>query len=272
MNIVDIVYLASWLPNITVLRCKNTHIAKRKNFSLAIFSRLKQLEILEIHFEYPCALSHYHIILGSNSSVHPRQLPKTIQTLSLNNIYDAEEYLDSRRYRVYYDTAVNSLDTEDHDRVINDWLDLEHPIIMKYRMLTSLSNLRSLTLGRVSSFTARVWRECLIPCGSNLEYLSMKHWKGLGIRESPQSITSRQLRQDDALMYDVEAALSEFISSLKNIKTIQLDDFQCGPGLVQGVTKLDKKYAINLASKHDEHDKMSHYQDKLLDNCLISFI
>lgn len=271
MDMVDIVYLTSWLQNITVLRCQNTQISKRRNFYMASFDRLEYLKTLEIHFENPCALNYHHFTLGTSPSLGSRLLPKTIQTFSLANIYDMEEYLDLRLHRIYNDTAVDPLDLEDLDGVTNDWLGLEHNLVMKYRMLTSLCNLRSLTLGRVSSFTARVWRECLIPCCSNLEHLSMKHWTGLGRRESPQSIVNRRLQQDDTLMDDVEAALSEFISSLKDIKTIRLDDFQCGPGLVQGVTKLAKKYTIDTAFQQGEHVKMSHYHDKLLDNCLISF-
>lgn len=263
MNITDIVYLTSWLQDITVLRCRNTQISQK--FYMAAFVRLHYLKTLEIHFERPCAFNYHHFSLGHHSSLGSPQLPKTIQTFSLSNIYDTEEYLDRRLHPIYNDNPLNM------ENINSDWLALEHNIVMKYHILTSLCNLRSLKLGQVSSFTARVWRECLIPCGMRLEYLSMKHWKGLGRRESPQSLANRRLQQDDILIDDVETALSEFISSLKHIKKLRLDDFQCGPGLVQGITKLDKKYAIYTPYKQDKNEQISRYSDKLLDHCLISF-
>ncbi|KAI7905005.1 uncharacterized protein BX663DRAFT_307584 [Cokeromyces recurvatus] len=272
LDLTDISFLISWQKDITKLHCENIQITDNRSVNIVMFSGLRQLESLYLHFARPSALGHAYFTLTRDENrklLYKRLFPQSLRVLSINNTYDYEETLYSATTR---DLLV--MRDSDQDDIIVRWLQLEEKLVQKYQIFTSLHSLTSLSLGRVSAFTSRVWRQCLIPCSTKLEYLKMKHWEGLGKRESPQKYFERartsMLRRGTNEMDDVELALSEFISSLKNIKKIELHCFRCGPGIMNGLKRLKQRYRLVVDNNDGGH--IEDFQDKLLLDFKIIFL
>ncbi|KAI8084307.1 uncharacterized protein B0P05DRAFT_535045 [Gilbertella persicaria] len=251
MSLADIDCLISWLRHIKKLCCQHTYIGQRPNLRLTMFSQLHQLEYLQIDFAEHCNLGlSRSTFLSDSQGDKKEQLPSTLKTLSLWGVYDYEEVL--------FEPQVNH---QEEQNTIAYWLQVENTLVQKYHVFASLSNLTSLSLGYVSSFTSRVWRECMLPCANTLLYLDMHQWDSK--RESPEMSLRRRLTEEN-VKDDAEEALAEFIGALNHIKEIQLDAFVCSQGLVDGLAALDKKYEILHGLDKEDDLKIESFMNKQL--------
>ncbi|KAI9480793.1 MAG: hypothetical protein EXX96DRAFT_564157 [Benjaminiella poitrasii] len=285
MNLTDMAFLLSWLKGIVRLHCERIHVTDNRSVNMAMFSGLRQLESLYLHFARPSALAYTYFTLTRDADGYPtgyeRHFPPGLKALSIHNTYDYEEALYNTTNRDHLERllVVSNNQQQEQDDIIVRWLQLEEKLVQKYHIFRTLCNLTSLTLGRVSSFTSRVWRQCLIPCSTKLEHLTMKNWDGLGKRESPQLyfrrartmlMLRRQTTDQPPVVDDVEMAMAEFVSCLKNIKEIKLASFMCGQGLVKGLQRLKRKYRI-IVDGVDSGGRIEEFEDKRLLNCKIMF-
>ncbi|RCH97042.1 hypothetical protein CU097_010176 [Rhizopus azygosporus] len=210
----DISKITKLFSHVKVLICDNIRRDDdRCTIHLSIFSHLLELEDIRLHFDRPCNLGGPIMPFMHNRNVIAPVFPPCLKSLHLLNVYDFEESL----IRLYSGRPVPSSRTS-----------VEQDLLMKYKMLTSQIRLTTLTLNRCSSFTANIWRLCMIPCTKNLEYLSLTGWK--------PPVVDR---------VDSEEALTDFFGGLKQIKEIKLHDFVCTPGLVRGIKKLARSYQMN---------------------------
>ncbi|KAI8645459.1 hypothetical protein BD408DRAFT_75974 [Parasitella parasitica] len=262
MNIADVKFIIDWMKNIESLHCKDTHCSAIVGANLSRLSELQQLKSLRLSFAETLNLS-YNFMRFDLSGNSPKKsiLPKTLENFSLHDIYDREQIIMKR--------LADSRSSVDWDRSIAiRWMALEDALVQKYSMLASLQNLKSLTLGRVSSFTSRVWRECLIPCGSQLEYLSLTGRPEAGQQEPPppqQSLSTDTARIID----DSEAAISEYFSCLTRIKQVRLHNFHCGVGLIDGISRLDKPHRVEIEGSANERFSISDFETICLFGCRI---
>lgn len=227
----DMVEIAMWMTNLEKLRCDNVITRQDNNeIMLTVFSRLQKLRILSITFQQPCSHAGNAFSITGRSR---KALPSSLEELSITSLYDSEEYLMSK-------TEIHL--AYDNPELMMRWNLMEESLLAKYRPFSHLSHLRSLSLGRCSGFTARVWRECLLPCTKNLECLSLTGWRSG--RESP---VAWQQRHAQATAYNidirevpeqVEEAIAELIGNMQRIRSLELNDFYCGQGIVQGIQSL----------------------------------
>ncbi|EPB92728.1 hypothetical protein HMPREF1544_00457 [Mucor circinelloides 1006PhL] len=246
INFTDVKFIMEWIKHLESVHCEGIFCTNGQNVSLRIFTDMPCLKSLKLDFaqEYHLSPIHSHFDMTGSSSSKKPSLPNTIETFCLQGVYDREEHTVDSNDRMI------GLDRQDR------WHMLEEQLVLKYRMLTLLTRLKSLTLGRISSFTSRVWLDCLKPCGSQLEYLTLKNWPGAGKRESPQILINRRTRpaadESERIIDGIEAAIAEYFSSLNKIKEICLDDFVCDIGLIDGISKLDKTHRVQIEGLEDQ--------------------
>ncbi|CEP14953.1 hypothetical protein [Parasitella parasitica] len=262
MNMADVKFIIGWMRNIESLDCKDTHCLAIDGVNLSRLSELQQLKSLQLGFAETLNLSYnfMRFDLSGNSSKRSI-LPRTLETFSLHNIYDREQFLMKRI------TGNCRRDADWNRSAASRWMGLEDALVQKYSMLASLQNLRSLTLGRVGAFTSRVWRECLIPCGSQLEYLSLTGRPEANRQEPPRdhqaaADASARISMGD----DCEAAIAEYFSCLTRIKQVYLDNFHCGVGLINGISRLEKTLYIESEGSANAHYSIDDFQDICLFN------
>lgn len=244
----DIEYITNWMTHIKSLKCIGIPVDKNGSVSIPNFSQLNQLKSLQLQFDKPCSLKLTYFIASPTLN----RLPISLNELKLIDLQDREE--NEVTHQDIIDTAsfltsrVQQWEnTLTPDQILSKWTRLEEQLVLKYSMLSYLTNLTSLTLHSTNSFTSRVWRECLIPCSSKLIHLSIGGWSGS--RENPSMIVNRihayrQRRRADLKISDVDRALSEFIASLVKIQSISFNHSVCTDGIVIGVKALDKEYDI----------------------------
>lgn len=270
MNITDIKTIAHWMKNLESLHCENTYCTYNQGVSLRLFFDMQNLKSFKVSFVESYNVLPVYDFGGRVNKPFKRTIPAKLETLSLEDVYDREEHLIDPNYTSaierFPDVGGESVEL---DSIITSWSILEEQLVQKYSVLASLTNLKSLTLGRVSSFTSRVWQECLKPCASQLEYLAMKRWPGPGKRESPQTLINRRRQASNTapaaggserIIDGVEGAIAEYISCLTNIKEIHLDDFVCGIGLIDGIDKLNKAYHVKVEGLENEKFLMSDFK------------
>ncbi|KAF7730186.1 hypothetical protein EC973_002794 [Apophysomyces ossiformis] len=238
----EIVKLVRWVPRIEVLWCENILAHCNRNEMLFFTQRLRQLRKLGLFFSRECEFTRCMSLLSSKNSV----LPDTLEVLSVSNLFDSES-------KAIEDLTIAR---EEHTmtEIINRWHILEESLVAKYRMFSSLKNLRSLTLGRCHSYTARVWRECLVPCGKQLEFLSLTGWygiQGIGRVDIWQDTRPTTVGYQD-IVEDVEHAIADFLQSIACLRKLELTDFFCGQGVKEGIQRLSHlRYSILLATGFD---------------------
>lgn len=227
----DMVEIAMWMTNLETLRCNNVIIRQDNNeIMLTVFSRLQKLRILSITFNQPCSHAGHAFSITGRSR---KALPSSLEELSITDLYDSEEYLMSK-------TEIHL--AYNNPELMMRWNLMEESLLAKYRPFSHLSHLRSLCLGRCSGFTARIWRECLLPCTANLEHLSLTGWRSG--RESPSAWQRRQAHaianniDIQEVPEQVEEAIAEVIGNMQRIRSLELNDFHCGLGIVQGISSL----------------------------------
>ncbi|OBZ88115.1 hypothetical protein A0J61_03831 [Choanephora cucurbitarum] len=288
MYLADIDRLISWLDCLTTLVCQKTLVGQRPTLRLSMFSRLRQLEHLAIDFYVPCCLGFNRAtaFLNSDRNLLSERLPESLKTFSLHGVYDSEELLFDVQLRdLFHDVPVlpdrrrtrqaeaMRIITQHQDEIANqddmiaNWIEMERTMVLKYNVLSCLTQLTSLSLGSVRSFTSRVWRECMIPCAGNLNYLSLAAWNGK--RENPQLTVQRLLQPD--LKDDAEEALAEFTSALKNIKLIELDRFVCSQGLINGLKQIQRPLSITHKLDATPKTTMDHLINSTLHQCKITW-
>ncbi|KAG0174044.1 hypothetical protein DFQ28_008906 [Apophysomyces sp. BC1034] len=238
----DIVKLVRWIPKIEVLWCENILARGDRNEMLFFTQRLRQLRKFGLFFSRECEFTGCMSLLSTRNNV----LPETLEVLAVSNLYDSENYV-----------ITEDIDAMRMDDVaasmIRRWNIMEESLLTKYRIFSSLRNLRSLTLGQCRSYTARVWRECFIPCGKQLEFLSLTGWhdnQSHGLLDTWQNIQPSALSatvnfQD--MIEDVEEAIADFLHSIPHLRKLELIDFYCGEGIKQGIRRLS----------HLQHDVLS---------------
>jgi hypothetical protein len=284
MDLVDIASLVDWTHHIETLTCENIHVSKNGYFSMPNFATMRNLKKLKLHFARRSYLSCTHFSLSSTSRPIVNTLPTSLEELEIFNVYNDEEYKIQPQdivtaARSWLNPNTRNVQIEESGQspveTCDQWNRIERTLVSKYNMLSCLTRLTSLSLDNTSSFTAKVWRECLVPCGSNLVYLSLSGWS-IHTRESPQDMIRRiqlaqeQSKQLEEMIEGVEMAFSEFISSLACVKEITLDDFVCGQGLVRGLNLLNKKSETTHCIENEDQHLIGHYLNIPLYNFKIS--
>ncbi|KAI9319902.1 hypothetical protein BX666DRAFT_1917249 [Dichotomocladium elegans] len=227
MYLCDAIELTRWLSNIEELRCEDTLTNdSSQNIVISSFSELARLRVLHLNFKHLC--NHADRAFFMNHSRPRPGLPSSLQELKITNLYDPEELLlESDRFW--------------------DWQRTEDTLLYKYIPLKNLSRLESLVLGRCSAYTARIWRECLIPCSKQLKHLALTGWRSGGHNESPAALEKRRTHARaagvsvESIQEDVEQAIGEFFGNMKNLRSLELEDFYCGTGITQGLSLLREK-------------------------------
>ncbi|KAL0145515.1 hypothetical protein V8B55DRAFT_1570160 [Mucor lusitanicus] len=229
INYTDVKFIMDWMRGLESVHCERISCSSGQNVSLRVFFDMPCLKSLKLDFvqEYLLAPTSYDF------DTHGNMLPKSLQ-----GIYDREVH-----------TAVDN----DGNRLAAYWDLLELQLVRKYSMLTSLTRLTSLTLGRISAFTSRVWLECFKPCAPRLEYLTLMNWPGAGKRESPLGTGGTPDDASERITEDsLQAAIAECFSSLKQVKEIYLDDFVCDIGVIDGISQLNTLYHIDIEGLHGQ--------------------
>ncbi|KAL9550354.1 hypothetical protein MBANPS3_004759 [Mucor bainieri] len=238
----DIKFLMGCMRRLESVHCERIRCTAGQSVSLRVFADMPCLKSLELHFDPECHLaSSPYDFEGSGalpSAKASTLLPSRLKTFSLKGIYDREETLLVERQQLM--TMV-----------------MEVELVRKYSMLTSLTRLTSLTLGRISAFTSRVWLECLGPCAPRLEYLTLMQWPGAGRKDSPPLDTaaladsaSERITTESSIL---EAAIAACFSNLTRVKEIYLDDFVCGMGVLDGISQWKTPYQIHIEGLDNPH-------------------
>lgn len=246
INLRDIGYITRWIKDVTSIHCRNIPVNRSETQCLPDFSGMTKLNTLKLHFVKKCNLKLTYFTSVPNL----KKLPTSLQTLEFINVYDDEEDIitvldvtEATNFMIRHE-SISRWQRELPPLVIIDtWFKLEQILVLKYAMLSCLTNLTSLSLDRVSSFTSKVWIKCLLPCAPNLISVYFTGWSGN--RESPSSIIKRNsslnTRRD---IPDIERALAIFIASLSSIKLLVLHNFVCSRGLIHGLNNLEKEYTV----------------------------
>ncbi|KAK4517848.1 uncharacterized protein ATC70_001196 [Mucor velutinosus] len=246
MNYTDVKFIMEWMRHLESVHCERISCSSGQNVSLRIFSDMPCLRSLKLDFaqEYNLSPIPYDFDTNGNMLSKKPTLPNTLETFSLRGIYDREEHT----------AGVNGVDRQ--DRLVSSWHMLESQLVRKYSMLALLTRLTSLTLGRISAFTSRVWLECLKPCASQLEYLTLMNWPGADKRESPHTRTRIPADASERITDgSIEAAITECFSNLKQVKEIYLDDFVCDIGFIDGISQLNTLYQIHIEGLEDQQQQ-----------------
>ncbi|KAI8367790.1 hypothetical protein BD560DRAFT_399618 [Blakeslea trispora] len=292
MYLADIDRLVAWLDHLTSLTCEKTLVGQRPTLRLGMFSRLRQLEHLHIDFYVPCCLGFNRAtaFLNSDRTTLTERLPVSLKSFSLHGIYDSEELLFDVQLRdLFHDVPVlrhphpltrlnrraeamwmieqRQEEIEHQDQMIANWIEMERTMVQKYNVFNCLTQLTSLSLGSVRSFTSRIWRECMIPCAGHLEYLFLAGWNGK--RENPL-LTVQRLVQPD-LKDDAEEALAEFIGALGAIQQMTLDRFVCSQGLVDGINQIQRPFTLTHKLNNTPETRMESVANTTLYQCHITF-
>ncbi|GAN00651.1 hypothetical protein MAM1_0001d00073 [Mucor ambiguus] len=240
INYTDVKFIVEWMRELESVHCEGISCSTGQSVSLRIFSDMPCLKSLRLNFAQDYNLAPIPYDFDTNGNLLPKKfiLPSSLETFSLQGIYDREEHT----------ANVNDVDRQDR------WHMLELQLVRKYSMLTPLTHLTSLTLGRISAFTSRVWLVCLKPCASRLEHLTLMNWPGAGKKECGRIPADASERITEGSM---EAAIAECFSSLKQVKEIYLDDFVCDIGVIDGLSQLDTNYQIHIEGLQDQQQQYS---------------
>ncbi|KAI8371483.1 uncharacterized protein BYT42DRAFT_580417 [Radiomyces spectabilis] len=242
MYLDDITELAMWMDSIEVLTCENIMTrGSQSELILSVFTKLQRLRVLVLQFMQMCEHSSSSLMMTGTR----KMLPASLEVLTLNNLYDCEEYM------IRPIIAENIRSNQRPEVLLQRWSMMEQSLVMKYQTFSRLRNLKSLTLGRCNAFTARVWRECLMPCTTQLEYLSLSGCSG---RANHEGWKARSLYPGHTPILDItddmEAAIGEFFGSLRRIRVLKLSDFCCSGGMATGFLKLASKKPIVISANH----------------------
>lgn len=252
-----IVSLLKSLSNLEELRCYK--ILTRPGvpggeMMLSAFGRLRRLRILNVEFLSRCEHRGHPFSMSSRQS----SLPVTLEQLTITNLVDFEE------------TLLRGIGrgTEELRRC---WHLMEESLVAKYSPFSRLTSLRHLSLGRCNGFTARVWRECILPCSASLEYVSFTGWHGGPCTPKRDQQQLQQQGEEE----DVEQVMADVLANMRHLRTLELFDFLCGHGIVQGIERLDHLEARLLgASVHKRIEAVDSIQDlhyKYVSHCKIEF-
>ena len=239
MYLSDIIDVVKWLVHIQELRCIDVLTDDMaQNNVLAAFTGLHHLSVLHLHFYSPCNHGNYAFLISRNRA-RP-VLPSTLRDLQITNLYDSEEQL------------LNDLRP-------HHWMRIEAALMIKYSPLQSLVNLDTLVLHSCSAFTARIWRECLIPCAHNIRYLSLGGLHSQSHHAALLTLNGHSLTDDTTLLWtmDEEApvrnmwnAIHDFFVNLVHVETIHLEDFTMDSNLLDSLRFLESSrgQSIHLLS------------------------
>ncbi|KAI8093654.1 uncharacterized protein BX664DRAFT_295547 [Halteromyces radiatus] len=247
MYLDDIMDLIQHTGSLLELNCHNI-MSRPSNdtMMLTAFGKLQHLRVLRLHFMTMCELisptsltGYGHRQLLSTRNNNRLTLPVNLQILQITNVYDIEESLVSGR-----SVLVARQRQAVMDRLRYAWNEMENTLCNKYKVLNTLENLTELSLGHCSAYTARIWKECIMPCTHHLTRLSLCGWSGDGSRENPVSWLERHALAErtqvsiENFMEEVEKALADMLANLHSLQVLSLSQFHCGPGLRQGVERL----------------------------------
>ncbi|OAD68039.1 hypothetical protein PHYBLDRAFT_150713 [Phycomyces blakesleeanus NRRL 1555(-)] len=206
MYIQDIICLLRWTSELSVIWC--TKIPFHQDFlQFTFFERHQTLEQLCIDFRFETIFDGELFSLSSTETLVNRfrersnGLPPSLRTLRIRNIVD--------------------------DVLGDDVLGDEMMLLGKYLPFQFMHSLRSLSIGRCDGWMARVWRECFIPCSTNLENVEL-----LGF-----------VKCDDE---DVEAAKADFIANMKRLRRFELMDSEVTQAVMDGLGRLKKDHQIGI--------------------------
>ncbi|KAI8138836.1 hypothetical protein BJV82DRAFT_582487 [Fennellomyces sp. T-0311] len=205
----DLGELIALAPSIEILQARKIRCDSNK-VMLSMFSGLKRLRVLDLRFKEPCE----HMDNAFNMSSRRRiGLPMNLEAIRLSNVYDPEE--------TYFVQPNNN-------PLRSRWM--EDAFVEKYQPFTQLTRLKTLYLGRCNGFTARVWRECIMPCLKNLTHVTLAGWL-------------------DKANNDLDVALRETIGHMQTIEQLDFVDFVCGDGIIQGIHDIHHRTPILVKAK-----------------------
>jgi hypothetical protein len=213
MSFPEIQSLLSQLHNLEIINCEQVrHYCDGPNFSLERFSHLRKLRELRLCHAGISGFDHhkYYNVYGP-----PRWLSPTLKVLSIKHLIDEEEL-------EYTDPAKDEL----------DWLARETRVVAKYRYLSQLPNITSLTFGFCSSWSSRVWSECLYNSCPKLEELHLIGWSG----DRSHLDWSERMK---SVWMDAEHAMCSWLKQLTRLKRLELTNFFAGYGVINGIKDLD---------------------------------
>lgn len=213
MSFPEIQSILSQLHNLEIINCEQVrHYCDGPNFSLERFSHLRKLRELRLCHAGISGFDHhkYYNVYGP-----PRWLSPTLRVLSIRHLIDEEEL-------EFTDPAKDEL----------DWLARETRVVAKYRYLSQLPNITSLTFGFCSSWSARVWSECLCNSCPMLEDLHLIGWSGC---KSHIDWSDRM----KAVWSDAERSMCTWLKQLTRLKRLELTNFFVGYGVMHGIKDLD---------------------------------
>lgn len=240
------------MPNLTSLHCHDIPVHKKE--SIPRFLNLAKLNSLKLKFSKPHSL---HVPQFKLQQALPDILPSSLKVLEMSNLYDEEEHLitqrDIREIALFRRTGVWTREITP-EQVENTLHAIEGFVARKYYFFRSLTNLTSLSLDRISSFTSAIWYNHMAYCSQQLVFISLKGWSGR--KEFLDGVVS-----DDS-------GLVRFISSLACIQTIVLHDFVCTQDFILGLHKLTEPSNMSYQIEHGE--SILDYLDKPLYNFSIS--
>ncbi|KAI7850669.1 hypothetical protein BDC45DRAFT_608574 [Circinella umbellata] len=252
----DIVDLVRYTPSLQVLRCDKIRTNGRY-MMFHFFADLHKLQVLDLRFRESCEHTNYAFTLSDRRT--RRTLPTTLKEFRMTGVYDREEIQsllslpNNNPLQIQHNQMIGLQQQQQQQQqprrqqVRRLTRQIDDTLVERYQSLCFLVNLKSLCLGRCNAYTARVWRECIKPCVSNLEHLSLSGWR-----------TSQKNTQE------TELAIQEMIQELKKIKLMELLDFECNRGVVNGIKQLD--YVSIEASFDDD----IHSNNK--NNCILQIV
>ncbi|KAJ2964161.1 hypothetical protein NQZ79_g968 [Umbelopsis isabellina] len=213
MSFPEIHSLLSRLHNLEIVNCQQVrHNCDGPNFSLERFVHLRKLK--EIHLSHAGASGFDHHKYYHRVSDSQKWLSPTLKVISIKHLIDEEEL-------EYTDPIKDEL----------DWLARETRVVAKYRYLSQLPNVTSLTFGFCSSWSARVWNECLLNSCPNLENLHLIGWSG----DRSHLDWSDRMK---AVWLAAENSMCNWLQQLTHLKRLELTNFFAGHGIIHGIRNL----------------------------------
>ncbi|KAI8071024.1 hypothetical protein BC940DRAFT_295050 [Gongronella butleri] len=263
----DVLDLIVWMPKLQRLTSRATRFRSPlpAQVTLTCFTSVPKLEELRLDFTQDADHQHRLTLTDTTRSSHttgtltstmarrrhasgPPRLPSSLKVLEISHLADFEEHL------MADDLARGSHAADNDDARAaawrRDWSGIESTLQQKYSVFLGLEQLKELTIGRCTTYTATIWRDYLRPCTRSTEKLHLIGWPGNGMQEHPDAWqrrkeTAKALDQNvDHVMLEVDRAMADTLGSMESLRHLTLTDFACTPGLVQAITQLSQNRVL----------------------------
>ncbi|KAI7870247.1 hypothetical protein BDF14DRAFT_1776407 [Spinellus fusiger] len=225
ITLISIMGFTQWTRNLSVLWCTNIPYHKG-SFQLNFLDNHQTLEKFSLEFNddtsFDCDIylcSKREIVLR-RAKEKVNGLPSTLKVLSLLHLMDHGYNYDES----YWDThSIDTLDSN-YNSFSLDAEDQETKLLIKYIPLQGMHQLKSLSIGGCSNWTASVWRQCLVPRSQHLEDFLL-----MGC---------------ETLDSDIEQAKAEFIGEMVKVRRLVFFRSFISQGILLGLLNLKKHHGI----------------------------